>query len=144
MCIRYGKLSNKDCLDLINLWNRAKLPSKPNGRDTLQNLAKQLELKRNLFLGAFHNDNLIGVVIATHNGRKGWINRLAIDPEFRKQGIASILIKQCEEFFLKADVQVFACLIENWNQKSENLFEKSGYTKYKDVSYFTKRINPEV
>jgi len=144
MYISYRKLSNKDCPDLINLWIRAKLPSKPNGRDSRQNLEKQMMLSRNSFLGAYQIEKLVGAVIASHNGRKGWINRLAVDPEVQNNGIASRLITLCEEFFHKEEIKIFACLIENWNVKSETLFLKKGYAKYKEVSYFTKRIDPEV
>lgn len=142
MCIIYRKLSNKDCADLIHLWQSAKLSSKPSGRDGLQNLRKQIELPRNAFFGAFDKEKLVGAVIASHNGRKGWINRVAVEPDFQNRGIASKLILKCEQFFLDDEIKIFACLIENWNDKSEKLFEKNGYSKFHEVNYYTKRTDP--
>jgi len=66
----YRKLARKDCPDIIKLWMLSKLPIKPNGRDTFQNLELQIELPRNAFLGSFFGDKLVGVAIASHNGRK--------------------------------------------------------------------------
>lgn len=121
----------------------SKLPIKPKGRDTLQNLNLQIELPRNAFYGALWDSKLVAVAIASHNGRKGWINRVAVSPEFQNQGIASKLIQSCEEFFKAESIKIFACLIEDWNEKSEKLFEKNGYAKYHEVSYYTKRLDPE-
>ena len=35
------------------------------------------------FFGLLEQSKLIGVCIANWDGRRGWINRLAIDPDFR-------------------------------------------------------------
>ena len=50
------------------------------------------------FIGAFADGKLVGIVVATHDGRKGWINRLAVHPDYRRRGIAKKLIEEAEEY----------------------------------------------
>jgi ribosomal protein S18 acetylase RimI-like enzyme len=48
-------------------------------------------------VGFFHEDRLIGFVIASYhvkNGPNMYINYLALDPEFRGNGIGSVLLKR--------------------------------------------------
>ena len=49
---------------------------------TPEAFAREIESGTATVIGAEDADGtLIGVVVATHDGRKGWINRLATDPD---------------------------------------------------------------
>ncbi len=129
---------------LINVWKKASLPFKPEGRDTKENILNQLKITNNCFFVAVVDNKLVGAIIASHNGRKGWINRLAVLPEFREKGIAAALIKKSEVFFLSNNIKIFACLIEDWNDLSTSFFQNKDYTEHKDIIYFTKKLSPQV
>jgi N-acetylglutamate synthase len=78
------------------------------------------------------------VVLGTHDGRKGWINRLAVAKDFRSQDIARKLVTAVETRLNALGIDVIACIIENGNIISMRFFEKLGYTKG-SVAYFSKR-----
>jgi ribosomal protein S18 acetylase RimI-like enzyme len=129
---------------LINIWTKASLPFKPEGRDTKDNIRKQLFIETNRIFVTEINEKLVGALIASHNGRKGWINRLAVLPEFRGKGIANSLIKKAEDFFLSNKIKIFACLIEDWNDQSMKFFQNKDYIEHKEIIYFTKRIDSKI
>lgn len=133
-----------ECDSLINLWINSSLPIKPEGRDSEDNIKRQLQLDNNRFYVAEITGKLVGTIIASHNGRKGWVNRLAVLPQFRGMGIASSLIKKSEDFFLSNNINIFACLIEDWNDLSTKFFIDKEYLGHKDIIYYTKRINPKI
>lgn len=140
--IREFRIEDYDAL--IVLWNRAKLPYKPGGRDRRDKIEQELKRGKAIFLVAETHSRLAGSVLATHDGRKGWINRLAVDPEFRRQGVARMLVTQAEDWLSQLGIQIVACLIEDWNVESMEVFEKLGYTRHPDVSYLTKREKNDV
>ena len=109
------------------LWELAGLPVKPGGRDSRAQFVQQLAGGTQTVLGLRSGGQLVGVVVATHDGRKGWINRLAIHPEFRRQGLGLQLIAEAERVLREQGMQVIAALIEDWNKPSLALFEKAGY-----------------
>lgn len=82
--------------------------------------------------------------MATHDGRKGWINRLAVTPAFQQQGIARMLLAEAEDRLSRQGIEIVACLVENWNVDSARFFEKLGYKRFDGITYFTKRKHPEV
>ena len=90
-------------------------------------------------IGAFDDSILIGVVIASCDGRKGWINRLAVDPRYRRQGIAKTLISEAEKALRQKGIRVFSALIFNSNEASKKLFKECGYSELEDIKYFSKR-----
>lgn len=142
--IEFRRLQSSEYKNLIELWQKAGLSHKPLGRDTEDNIKKQLQCKTNRFIIAVCNEKIIGSVIASHNFRKGWLNRLAIHPAYRKQGLARKLINLAEEFFQTNNIQIYACLIEDDNITSKKLFTQINYEEHRDNIYFTKRLNKKV
>lgn len=137
--IREMKISDYD--DVIRLWDEAKLHYRPLGRDTKNRIQAELELHETEYIVAEHNGRIIGSVLGTHDGRKGWINRLAVLPEYRRQHIGEKLVNEVETRLTKKGIDITACLIESWNEISMGVFEKLGYTSHRDIIYFSKRKN---
>jgi ribosomal protein S18 acetylase RimI-like enzyme len=91
------------------------------------------------FLGAFEGRHLIGTAVLSSDMRKGWINRLAVDPDFRRRGVAKALIEASEKTLKRHGLKIFCGLIEGSNKSSKALFRNCGYSEYTDISYFSKR-----
>jgi len=122
----------------IALWQRAGLPFEPEGRDSPQAIARQLQTSRHLMFVAESNGHIVGTVFGSHDGRKGWINRLAVDPRYRRCGLAQQLIARAEEALSREGLIIVAALVEAPNEPSLRLFRKLGYEERKDIIYFRK------
>ena len=140
--IREFKMDDYD--NLITLWNKANLEYKPKGRDRRDKIEKELKDNPSFILLAEVDGQLIGSVLGSHDGRKGWLNRLAVAPEYRKKNIARKLVNEAEKRLEEQGMKIIACLIEGWNTQSMKVFEKLGYERYPGVEYYTKRKNWEV
>jgi ribosomal protein S18 acetylase RimI-like enzyme len=68
---------------------------------------------------------------------------LAISPDARGKGYASMLIRHCEKILRKRGRRLFCVHIEGYNAESMKLFEHLGYRKEEDIFYFTKREDRE-
>jgi ribosomal protein S18 acetylase RimI-like enzyme len=121
------------------LWKAAGLPYRPRGRDSLMNLQKQRAKAPGFFLGAFKNGQLIAVSLVTDDGRKGWINRLAVRPDARRKGVATLLVRESEAALRRRGMRLICANIEVGNDVSFALFEKLGYHIEKEILYLTKR-----
>ena len=96
---------------MVALWRVAGLHVRLQGRDSRASIAVQLRKNRGLYLGAFDGQELVGLVLATHDTRKGWINRLAVRPTNRRRGIASKLVRAAERALLSRGIRLTAALI---------------------------------
>ena len=132
------QFSQKDYDKIIELWRNAKLPFRPEGRDSSAKINEQIKNVTTIILVAEFNGKIVGTVLGTHDGRKGWINRLAVDTEFRRKDVAKRLVAELESRFEKIGLEVIACLIEGKNTASMEVFKKLGYEEL-DVKYFSKR-----
>lgn len=138
------KLTIDNYGELVDLWSKAGLPFKPKGRDSKKAIKAQMKANPEFFLGAFANNHLVGAVILSCDMRKGWINRLAVDPAYRRHGIAKALIAESEKILRIHGVKIFCSLIEDHNVASKNLFKKCGYVEHRDIIYFSKRDSDKI
>lgn len=134
-------LAIDDYEQMVQLWRKARLHFRSKGRDSRNAIEAQMKSGVVFFIGAFIDSSLVGIVIASCDGRKGWINRLAVDPSFRQQGIAKALIVEAEKVLRRHGMRVFSALIKDSNEVSKTLYRKSGYTEFEDILYFSKRYS---
>jgi ribosomal protein S18 acetylase RimI-like enzyme len=131
---------------VMSLWAEGGLPLKPRGRDSRENIERQIRLANVRFLVAEAGEGgeVIGTVLATHDGRKGWINRLAVDRRFQRRGHGVELVRAAERWLESEGMDILCCLIEDDNAVSMAVFEKLGYKKHPEIIYFAKRKYPGV
>ena len=133
------KLTAADYDSVLAVWQRAGLPSlRPDGRDSRAAFARQLSVGQ-VVLGLEESGRLIGCVAVTHDARKGWINRLAVEPDHRRKGHGLRLVRAAEDVLREQGLAVHAALIEDWNEASLALFQKAGYAVHRDILYVSRR-----
>lgn len=141
--IRVRRLRPSDHRAVLVLLAASKMDPHTRGRDGPAAFRRQLAAHPTTYLGAFEGDRLVGCVFGTHDARKAWINRLAVDPAYRRRGIATRLVRECERGLRRQGMEMFSALIEADNRASVALFRRLGY----DVGtlwYARRKLRPGV
>ena len=129
---------------LVNLWREAGLPYRPRGRDRREAIMRQANEDTAVYLVAEAGGAFVGAVLGSHDGRKGWINRLAVLPNYSRRNVGAMLVAEVERRLAARGIGIFACLVEDGNEGSKIFFEKVGYKLFRGVSYLTKRKSEDV
>ena len=128
---------------MLTLWQRAGLDSiRPQGRDSREAFADQLA-RGQVVLGLEDAGQLVACVVVTDDTRKGWINRLAVDPQYRRHGLGARLIAEAENDLRARGFKIFCALIEKDNTASLDLFQREKYKTHHSV-YVSKRDGEDV
>jgi len=130
--------------DMWTIWDEAGLSYRPEGRDSRDELERQMLRDPDLFIGMFLNDRLIGVVIGSDDGRKGWINRLAVHPDHQGAGLGEELVAECERRLRERGREIICVFIEDGNELSLEFFGSRSYEVCRDIIYLRKRYSPSV
>jgi len=128
---------------IVRLLAACKMNPHTRGRDGPAAFRRQLAAHPTTYLGAFDGSRLVGCVFGTHDARKAWINRLAVDPAYRRRGIASRLVTECERRLRRQGMEMFGALIDLPNRGSVGLFRSLGYDVGK-LWYARKKQRPGV
>ena len=87
---------------------------------------------------ALQGDQVIGVVILALPIPliKGYINALAVKPEFRNRGIGAKLLKVAEDRIFRESPNVFLC-VSSFNHAAQRFYERMGYHLIGELKNFS-------
>lgn len=141
--VKIRTLHAGDYDDILALWRRASLSIRPRGRDSREALTSQMKANPRSFIGAEAEGRLVGVIIASSDTRRGYLNRIAVDPDYQGKGIAGMLTREAERVLHGQGIKVITLLIERANTASRKLAKKLGYVEHPDIIYYSKRESPQ-
>ena len=123
--LRLRELTMADYAAVDELWRRAGLWMRPS--DGAEQVALKLTRDPDLFLVACAVELVVGVAMGGWDGRRAYIYHLAVDPRWRRRGVADRLMDELEERFrakgaLKAKLQIMV-----GNDTSTAFFAARGY-----------------
>ncbi len=119
--------------DVIILWTKVFAYPAPHN-DPAKTIRQKLALQCDLFFVALLDGVLVGTVMAGYDGHRGWIYSLCVNPEVRRRGIGTALMKHVERELRergcpKVNLQVLAS-----NAATVSFYQKLGYSVEERVS----------
>lgn len=95
--------------------------------DSRAELAAKLERDPQLFLVLELGGTLVGSVMGSYDGRRGWIGRLCVRPEGRERGHASRLLEAVEHELRSISCQKVKLLVEPGNSRAFDFYAARGF-----------------
>jgi ribosomal protein S18 acetylase RimI-like enzyme len=89
---------------------------------------------------ALHNNKIVGAVLGSWDGRRGWLHHLAVQKGYRRQGIASMLITKAMVKMKHKKISLVKVEIYSENKASRALFSKMGFRQYKKLLTYGKEL----
>ncbi|MET7710452.1 GNAT family N-acetyltransferase [Micromonospora sp. NPDC005413] len=126
--IRVREFGWPDYERVAALWTAA-------GRDVLPRSELTAKLTRDpqLFLVADVDQAVAGVVLGTYDGRRGMILRLAVDPAYRRRGVATLLVADLEGRFAALGCPRVNLLVLPKDTAALRFWQALGYVPQPDV-----------
>ena len=112
--------------------------------DSREGIERYLKRNPNTCFAAVKDDQIIGVILTGHDGRRGIIHHMCVHPDCRRMGIAGQLVR-CAENALKAEgIQKVFGLVFKDNDTANAFWEKQGYSLRTNLNYRNKSLNAQV
>jgi ribosomal protein S18 acetylase RimI-like enzyme len=117
-----------ECAIILNLWKETEVtPSISDDIDTLEMLVNE---NSELFLVAEHNGQVVGSVVGGWDGWRGGIYRLAVSPEYRRQGIGKALVQEVEHRLSARGARKISVLVEYRDALAMSFWHSLGASGY--------------
>lgn len=110
--------------------------------DSREGIDKYLKRNPNTCFVAETDDRIIGVIMAGHDGRRGYIHHTAVLPDFRRGGIAKTLVDAAMQALEKEGIHKVALVAFKTNETGNGFWEHIGFTVREDLVYRNKNIHP--
>ena len=131
---------------IFDLWNSTEQSRRALNPvdDTREGIAKYLKRNPTTCFAAVQNDEIIGVILTGHDGRRGIIHHLCVHPDCRRMGIAAHLVALAEEALQKEGIQKVFGLVFVDNEPANAFWEQQGYSLRTNLNYRNKSLNERI
>ncbi len=138
MKIRVMEISDYE--KVYALWMSCKNMGFNNLDDSKEGIEKFLKRNPDTSFVAVEGDAVVGIVLAGHDGRRGYVYHMSVAEDYREQGIGTQLMSHCEEALKREGINKAALLVFNRNEVGNAFWEKQGFTVREDVAYRNKAL----
>ena len=117
---------------LVSLWQVCELTVPWNNPH--KDIARKLQVQPELFLVGILDSRLIATVMGGYDGHRGWINYLAVHPDFQGKGYGQEIMNSVETGLREMGCPKINLQIRTGNDKIEFFYQKLGFTNDQGVS----------
>ncbi len=129
----------EDIQSVLDLWVAAgSLPSVTDSRDGLTGL---LAADSQALLVAEHDGVLVGSLIAAWDGWRGSFYRLAVSPEHRRKGLATMLLREGEWRLRERGAVRFTAIVADDEAGAMAFWRAAGYERQQHRARFVRHID---
>lgn len=89
---------------------------------------------------AVEGDEVEGVILGGHDGRRGFIHHMAVRESCRRNGLATKLLDTCLEAMKRENISKVALLVFKYNEAGNAFWESQGFTVRDDLNYRNKAL----
>jgi len=125
---------------VIALWQQCDLVRPWNNPH--QDIARKLCVQSELFLVGVLDGQIVASVMAGYEGHRGWLNYLAVAPQYQRRGHARALVAEVERRLRQTGCPKINLQIRTANQGVIEFYRRIGYSIDEVVS-MGKRLVPD-
>lgn len=109
--------------------------------DSREGIGKYLQRNPATSFVAVSGGRIVGVIMAGHDGRQGYIHHTAVLPEFRHQGVARRLVERAMAALEEEGIHKVALVAFRRNEIGNGFWEALGFTVRDDLVYRNRSIH---
>lgn len=96
-------------------------------------VARYLARNPGLSFFAEMDGRVVGCAMSGHDGRRGYLQHVAVDPACRRRGIARALVQRCLAALAKEGIEKVHLDVYAANEAAHAYWAKSGWTRRDDI-----------
>ena len=133
MSIELSAMSALDYDQVQALWNRCEGLSQGDTRSQVEQL---LQCHPGLSLVARRQEEVVAAILAGHDGRRGYLYHLAVDPTCRQQGLARQLVDRCLEQLVAVGIPRCSVFVYQENEGASEFWNALGWRQRSELKVF--------
>ncbi len=108
--------------------------------DTRERIGIYLERNPGLSFTARASGKLIGAVLCGHDGRRGYLHHLAVRAEWRKKGVARVLIERCMAGLGSVGIEKCHIFVYAHNKTGKAFWQHEGWMEREDLLFMSRDV----
>ena len=126
-------VTDNDVADVIAVWRRAGLVRDWNDPTDDIALARR-DTNATVLLGRIDGKPAASVLVG-HDGHRGWVYYVSVDPDYRGKGYGRDIMRAAEDWLRKRGIQKLQLMVRGDNAQVHAFYEQIGYYDQKRTTF---------
>lgn len=111
--------------------------------DSKEGVARFLRRNPDTSVVAVEEGQIVGAILCGHDGRRGCLYHVCVDPDWRMRGIGKAMVVYAMEALKKEKINKVSLIAFTQNDIGNAFWKEIGWTKRKDLNYYDFTLNEE-
>ena len=125
------------------LWNQMKGFAIRSIDDSREGIEKFLHRNPGISVVAEENGQIIGAILCGHDGRRGFLYHVCVNPNNRLKGVGNRMVAFAVEALHKEGINKVSLIAFTQNDIGNAFWNGIGWTKREDLNYYDYTINKD-
>jgi ribosomal protein S18 acetylase RimI-like enzyme len=131
--MKVASLVDADIPAVVDLWQRCNLARPWN--DSAADIALARKGRESDVLVGRDGDAIVASVLVGHDGHRGWVYYVAVDPDHQGKDYGRGIMAAAEDWLRAKRIEKLMLLVRSDNTKVQAFYEKLGYAEQDRVLY---------
>lgn len=134
--MHYREMTISDYAGIITLWQKTE-GVKLRDADSPEGIGRYLQRNPNLSFVAVYEGNIVGTIMSGHDGKRGYIQHLAVASENRNSGIGTELISRCLQALKYEGIDKSHIHVLSNNELAKRYWSNRGWLQRTDIEVYS-------
>ena len=126
--------------DVYDLWRKTPGMGLNDIDDSREGIERYLKRNQRTCFVAELDSEIVGVILAGHDGRRGYIHHTCVDPTLWNNQIGTRLVDTALEALRSEGISKVALVVFERNERGNGFWQRMGFTTRPDLVYRNKAL----
>ena len=126
-------IDDTDVAGVIALWRACHLTRPWN--DPAADIALARKGSNATVLVGRDSRSIVATVLVGHDGHRGWVYYLAVDPDHRQKGYGRVMMDAAERWLRECGIEKLQLMVRPDNKSVKSFYQSLGYSEQERVIY---------
>jgi ribosomal protein S18 acetylase RimI-like enzyme len=126
-------IGDGDVADVIALWQRCGLTRPWN--DPASDIALACKSENAAMLVGRDDSGIVASVLVGHDGHRGWVYYVAVDPDCRHKGYGRVIMDAAEHWLRLRSIEKLQLMVRPDNSQVQAFYQSLGYVEQERIIY---------
>ena len=134
-------MTMKDYDEVFALWSKIKGFAMRSIDDSYIGVERFLKRNPNTSVVAIEDDKIVGAILCGHDGRRGCLYHVCVDPDYRLRGIGQAMVVKCMQALKEEQISKVSLIAFSENDIGNAFWHTIGWTERLDLNYYDFVLN---
>ncbi len=137
------KMTIEDYNDIYSLWKKISGFAMRSIDDSREGVERFLHRNPDTSAVAESEGRIVGAILCGHDGRRGCLYHVCVDPQYRMQGIGTQMVVFCMNALKKEKISKVSLIAFTKNDIGNAFWRKIGWNQRLDLNYYDFVLNQD-